>query len=127
MPVEAVVVDASALAALLFGEPAGPKVAALLEGRALFAPTLLRYEVASVCLKKEREEPHKKKELRLALSLLSGLRIQEVQVSAEGMVAVAEETSLTAYDAGYLWLARELRVRLVTLDGRLIAASAENG
>lgn len=125
MPADAVVVDASALAALLFGEPSGPEVAERLDGRALFAPTLLRYEVASVCLRKAREEPGKERKLRKALGLLPGLGVQEVQVPPEGLVDVARSTGLTAYDAAYLWLARELGVELVTLDARLEAVSGD--
>ncbi len=123
MPANGVVVDASAVAALLFGEPSGPEVAERLDGRVLFGPTLLRYEVASVCLRKAREEPDKAKDLRKALSVLSGLGVQEVQVPPEGLVDVAQGTGLTAYDAAYLWLARELGLALVTLDARLEAAS----
>jgi len=50
MPVE--VVDASAVAVLLFGEPEAAAVAERLRGCDLAAPTLLPYEIASVCLKK---------------------------------------------------------------------------
>jgi predicted nucleic acid-binding protein len=125
MPADAVVVDASALAALLFGEPSGPEVAQRLGSRALFAPTLLPHELASVCLRKAKEEPEKAKELRKALSLLPGLGVQEVQVPPEGLVEVARSAGLTTYDAAYLCLARELRVELVTLDVRLEAASGE--
>ena len=123
MPADTAVVDASALAALLFGEPSGPEVSERLEGRALFAPTLLRYEVASVCLRKAKEEPEKERKLRKALGLLPGLGVQEVQVPPEGLVDVAQSAGLTAYDAAYLWLARELGLELVTLDARLAAAS----
>jgi predicted nucleic acid-binding protein len=49
--------DASALAALLFAEPEAEAVADQLEGSSLFAPTLLGYEIASVCLKKLRRDP----------------------------------------------------------------------
>jgi predicted nucleic acid-binding protein len=42
------VVDASALAALLFGEPQGEHVAARLAEGHLVAPTLLAFELASV-------------------------------------------------------------------------------
>ena len=49
------VVDASALASVLFGEPAGGQVAKALGNGPLFAPTLLRYEVGDVsALRKER-------------------------------------------------------------------------
>ena len=124
MPGDAAVVDASALAALLFGEPTGPEVAGRLDGRALFAPTLLRYELASVCLKKSEEEPKKGKELLAALGLLSRLSLREVKVPADDLVGLAQDTNLTAYDAAYLWLARELDAELVSLDTRLNAARA---
>ncbi|MGD8360296.1 MAG: type II toxin-antitoxin system VapC family toxin [Gemmatimonadota bacterium] len=125
MPANGAVVHASALAALLFGEPSGPEVVQRLDGRALFAPTLLRYEVASVCLRKAREEPGKERKLRKALGLLPGLGVQEVQVPPEGLVDVARSTGLTPYDAAYLWLARELGVELVTLDTRLEAVGGD--
>jgi predicted nucleic acid-binding protein len=124
MPGRAAVVDASALAAILFGEPAGPEMVKRLEDRALLAPTLLRYELASVCVRKGREAPEKEKDLLLAFSLLSRLGIEEIQVPPEALVEVARKSGLTAYDAAYLWLARAMDVELVSLDARLNAAQA---
>ena len=45
------VVDASALAALLFDEPEAGAIADRLEDANLVAPALLGFEIASVCLK----------------------------------------------------------------------------
>jgi predicted nucleic acid-binding protein len=123
MPADPVVTDASALAALLFGEPAGADVADRLEERPLFAPTLLRYEMASVCLKKARREPERLDTLEEALGLLSRLDLHEVQVPAGEIVRLARETELTVYDAAYLWLAEDLGAELVTLDEGLGRAS----
>jgi predicted nucleic acid-binding protein len=53
MPVR-IVVDASALAAVLFGEPEAPEVAEQLGDSALVAPTLFSYEIANICWKKLR-------------------------------------------------------------------------
>jgi len=44
------VVDASALAALLFGEPEAEAVAGQLSNARLVAPGLLAFELANVCL-----------------------------------------------------------------------------
>ena len=121
---KAVVVDASALAALLFGEPAGPEVVDRLQNRSTFAPTLLRYELASVCVKKTREEPERRAKLLAALGLLPRLGIQEVQVPSEDLVRLAQDTGLSAYDAAYLWLTRALDAELVSLDDRLNAAGS---
>jgi len=51
------VVDASALAALLYDEPEAGAVADRLENGNLVAPPLLTFEIASVCLKKLRNSP----------------------------------------------------------------------
>ena len=122
MPADQVVVDASAFAALLFGEPAGREIANRLEGHLLFAPTLLRYELASVCLKKAAEEPPKKERLLAALNLFPRLQVREVEVPSEDLVELAAASGLTVYDAAYLWLSQELGANMVSLDARLNAA-----
>ncbi len=65
-----VVVDASALAALLFGEPDADRVAERLGGAALFSPSLIRYELASVCRKKMRRYPDQHEGLAVLYRLL---------------------------------------------------------
>jgi predicted nucleic acid-binding protein len=119
----AVVVDTSALAALLFGEPPGPKVASRLGGRRLFAPTLLRYELANVCRRKIQTAPAKRTMLLSALDLFHDLGIQEVQIPPGQLIPIAQATGLTAYDAAYLWLSRELGAELITLDRELDATT----
>jgi predicted nucleic acid-binding protein len=49
-----VVVDASAYAAIVFGEPEAAPVAQVLDGATVFAPPLLKFELASAALKKMR-------------------------------------------------------------------------
>jgi len=44
-----IVVDASALGAVLFGEPEAPQVAEQLGDSALVTPTLFSYEIANIC------------------------------------------------------------------------------
>jgi predicted nucleic acid-binding protein len=118
------VIDASALAALLFGEPEAEAVAERLAAARLVAPTLLGFELANVCLSKRRRHPAQEQALTSAFRLRTRLGVQEVGVDHEGVVELAAGTGLTAYDASYLWLARQLGAELVTLDGRLARASA---
>ena len=112
------VVDASAVAALLFGEPQGAKVAEALQERELIAPTLLRYELGSVCLKKRKLYPDQRDALLLALSLLDRMNVREATVREREVVELAEREELTYYDAAYLWLAQEVGADLITLDTR---------
>lgn len=118
------VVDASAIAALLFGEPAGPEVVRRLDGASLAAPPLLEYELANVCLIKRRRHPEQRDALVEALRLSRRMGIQLVQVDQMAVFELAEALRLTAYDAAYLWLARRLGAELVSLDAALIAADA---
>lgn len=122
MPVK--VIDASALAAVLFGEPTGEKISKRLEGDRLVTPTLLRYEIGSVCLKKIRRHPERRGALVQALQAFEHLEIQEIEIPTLASTVLAERESLTVYDAAYLWLARSLGAELVTLDAELEAAAA---
>lgn len=119
-----VVADASAVAAIIFGEDAGPALQARLDGATICAPELLKIELASTALKKARRMPHQAAELfaRLDAFLRRSHRIQWQQVDATDVAILASVTGLSAYDATYLWLAGRLEADLVTLDTRLSAA-----
>lgn len=121
------VVDASALAALLFGEPQADLVAEVLAGAELVAPSLLRYELASVCDKKRRLYPAQQDQLLAALALYPRLGVAEVEVPATEMVSLARDAGVTAYDAAYLWVAWHAKISLLTLDRKLSAAARTLG
>lgn len=120
MPVR--VVDASALAALLFGEPEGERMAARLEAATLVAPALLPFEVGNACLVKIRRHPDQRDALLAAFDLLTSMEIDTVEVDHAEALVLAERTSLSLYDASYMWLAQRLGAELVTLDKQLEAA-----
>jgi len=92
------VVDASALAALLFGEPDGPTVAERLRGAGLIAPALLPFEVADVCVKKMRRHPDQRDALMAAFGMLDQMEIGVVEVDQGEALVLAERSGLTAYD-----------------------------
>jgi len=113
------VVDASALAALLFGEPGGVRISALLKGAKLIAPALLTFEVASVCLKKIKLHPDQKNTLLSAYQLLHRMDIIQSEVDFTETITLAKAKGITLYDAAYLWLADQFQAELVTLDRKL--------
>ena len=118
------VVDASALGALLFGEPEREAVADRLADAELVAPPLLDFEIANICLKKLRRHPARRDALLAAFGLRSRMAIETAEVDHAASLLLAEQSGLTAYDASYLWLAQKYRAELVTLDRRLGAAAA---
>jgi len=121
MPVA--VADASALAAVAFGEAEGPAVAARLAPATLVAPALVWFEMASVCLAKIRRQPREADRLLRALGKALRVPIEIHEVDHLAVVSLARDAGLSAYDASYLWLSRRLGAELVTLDRALDAAS----
>lgn len=117
------VVDASAVGALLFGEPDGPEIAMRLRESRVVAPALLPFEIASICVKKLRRYPDLRDSLQQGLRLFGRLAIEQLEIDTSDVVALAEATELTAYDASYLWLAQKLDAELVTLDRTLSLAA----
>ena len=122
MPVK--VIDASALAALVFSEPEQSKIAEQIQGASLLAPTLIDYELASVCLKKLRRYSRQRDALLAALALVKRMDIKQVRVNPAEVAILADEAGITAYDAAYLWLSLVHRAPLVTLDQKLGRAAA---
>lgn len=119
----AVVVDASAIAAIAFGEPDGPTLTAHLTGETLLTPTLFDYELANIAWKKARAHPEMAPAIQAALDAAAHLAIDRVSIPTVDLLRVARETGLTAYDAAYLWLARTRDAELVTLDRALARAA----
>lgn len=120
------VADATVLAAVVFGEAEREQAVALLYGRAIVAPHLVDYEIASVALKKARRERLPSAAVMAALEGYAAIPIERHAVAVGAMFSIAQRYALTAYDAAYLWLAAELETPLATFDDRLAAAAGKH-
>jgi predicted nucleic acid-binding protein len=96
-----------------------------MSGAKLIAPTLLPYEMASICLKKIKQTPQQASILKTALQMADALAIETFPVEMAAVIDLARQTNLTTYDASYLWLARVTNAALVTLDKRLLEATSD--
>jgi predicted nucleic acid-binding protein len=123
MSARIVVVDASAVAALVFGEKAAEEVAARLTGRRLAAPELLLAELANVATTKVRRKTLEPALVVKALADADSLGIELHRIPARAGLSAALQTGLTAYDAAYWLVARALSAELVTLDQALARAA----
>jgi len=87
-----------------------------------YAPILLTYELASVLLKAVRKGVLKTVDGIEALKAVGSLGIDLAPVLWEEVAEifeVADSTSLTIYDATYLWLSKKLNAPIVTADEKL--------
>lgn len=117
------VVDASVVCAAVFSEPERPDALAKIRACAPVVPDLLPYEVANAAVMKVRRGLPLN-EAKQALQRLLSLNFDIITADAAATFDLAIRFRLSAYDAAYLWLARELRAPLLTFDEKLAAAAA---
>ena len=102
-----IVVDASAIGAVLFAEPEAEPVLASVSG-ALAAPSLLLYELASLCNAKLLRKPADAQTILARYRLFVDLDIELVEPDWWSLPVLARDWAITAYDAAYLQLALKL-------------------
>jgi len=113
------VVDASVLAAWVFGEPRAPEARRILSQARLYAPRLMGYELAQVAVKKIERHAELQAGILEALALALRLSVRWVDVDHHAVARLALREELTAYDASYLHTSRALGIPLATFDQRL--------
>ena len=116
------VVDTSALAAIAWGEPDGRMVAEAIRDYRLLACPMVTWEMANLLLTKLRRQPEAVHALRQSYDWFLQLELIIVPVQESDIVACGQRFSLTAYDAGFLALALDRAIPLVTLDQKLARA-----
>ncbi len=124
---EVKIVDASAVAAIMFDEPEADDVTRRLRGAIMVAPALLQFELVNACVTKLRRYPDQRDKILQAFTIQGGLTIETAEVDRAATLVLAERYRLTGYDASYLWLAQQLSAELVTLDRPLGRAAAALG
>jgi predicted nucleic acid-binding protein len=113
------VIDASVLGAAFFKERRYQEAYRLISSNDLFAPNLVGYEMSSIACKKLEESPHQSQAIQEALRLFLQMEIRWMDVDYSQVVNLAVATGLTAYDASYLYVSRELNIPLITFDSKL--------
>jgi predicted nucleic acid-binding protein len=119
------VVDASAVAEILFGTEAGRRAAALVEGHDLLAPQHLTAEVASVIRGWSLSRQITDEQALRAFVEFDELEVEQVPMTSMLPAVHALRHNISAYDAMYVVLARAAQCRLLTLDARLTTAAPD--
>lgn len=108
---------------MVLDEPSAAPVRARMAEAQLVAPTLLAYEIANVCITRQRGRTDTDFAM-VAFGLFLRWDIRLMAVNHIEVLRLAGSARLSAYDASYLWLARHLGADLVTLDRRLSQAAS---
>jgi predicted nucleic acid-binding protein len=121
------VIDASALAAILFAEPEGGNIIQEIGEDELVGPAvLLPLELANVCLTKIRRHPAQRELLLSNYLMVERMEIRYMDLNVASVLLLAEHRALTTYDAAYLFLSIQLGAALITLDKLLANAAGKS-
>lgn len=121
------VIDTSALLAVLLDEPERPAVIAATTGVVLFAPASLPWEVGNALVAIVRRRRLTAAEAQRAWAGYESVPLRLVEVDIAQAIALASELGLYAYDGYMLALARSRRLPLLTLDAKLGSAARDIG
>ena len=113
MPVK--VVDASIVAAIVFGEPDAERAAKLIDNADLVAPHLLRFEVTNIAWKKIRRRVKQADLIAAGLRLALELDVDYVEVDHE---AVLDPCAPADHSARFLPPRARRQCRAAKHDGR---------
>ena len=129
-----VVIDASALVALLAREPESETVTRhvagwMREGVELHAPALARYEIANALTRKTSMGEVDANDVPMVWAELEAMPIayHPLGDGAQVIGVASELQRRSAFDAAYVALARELDAELWTLDGPLARNAGSRG
>lgn len=121
------VVDTSALLAVILGEPERERIIALTTGRTLIAPGSISWEIGnafSAMLKRHRIDLNT---ARQGMQIFLAIPVRIVNVDMNEALAIAHQTKTYAYDAYFLNIAIRQTAPLLTLDDGLKRAALALG
>jgi predicted nucleic acid-binding protein len=124
---ESILVDASAVLAVILEEPEKAAILEVTAGCEAKAPGCLRWEIGnafSAMVKRGRLTDH---ESLAALRIFETIPVQEVYVNLGDALALAMRQHIYAYDAYYLMAAKNHRVALLTLDSGMSDVARAEG
>lgn len=122
-----IVIDTSALLAVIVGEPERERIIELTAGNSLIGPSAIPWEVGnafSAMMKKERLSLD---EAQKGLDVFQSIPIRYVKVDMPNALAMSRQEGMYAYDAYFLDCASRYAASLLTLDRGLLRAAKNVG
>lgn len=122
-----IVIDASAIIAVIVDEPKKADLIAATAGADLLAPESIPWEIGnafSAMLKRRRMTVE---QAVRAVEIYGTIPIRLVSVNLADALRIADQLDIYAYDAYLVCLARKLKAPLLTLDRALVSTARSLG
>ena len=124
---KAMVIDTSAILAVILGEPAREPLIEATRGVSLTAPPSLMWEIGNALSAMMRRGRLSETEARTAWRLASRIPVRTLPIEVDLALQLAARLRIYAYDAYMLQCARQCGAPLLTLDKGLQRAARRAG
>ena len=122
-----VVIDASAILAVIVAEPERDRIVGITEGHVLVGPGSIPWEIGNAFSSMLKQKRFKVAEAMQGLAIFQSIPIRSLAVDMERALSIADSENLYAYDAYFLECALRYAAPLLTLDRRLSQAAEKIG
>ena len=121
-----IVIDTSALIAVLVGEPERKKIIEITTGNTLIGPGSIPWEIGNAFSAMFKQDRLKIDEAKKGLSIFESIPLRLVEPDFFNALILSKKTNMYAYDAYFLDCAIRYKSPLLTLDGKLKIAAQNN-
>jgi predicted nucleic acid-binding protein len=111
-----ILVDASAIMAVIVEEPNKEKVINLTKNAIVLSPNMITYEIANGLTKMMKRKIIGKENMVILYKYFKKINIKFIEIDIEKALEIAMEYNIYAYDACYLESANRLKLPLLTFD-----------
>ena len=120
-----VVIDTSALIAVIVGEPERNRIVELTTGNTLIGPGSIPWEIGNAFSAMFKQDRLTLREAQKGLAIFASIPLRYIEPDFVNALKISKQANMYAYDAYFLDCAIRYKAHLLTLDQKLKAA-AEN-
>jgi predicted nucleic acid-binding protein len=118
-----IVIDTSALIAVIVGEPERERIIELTKGNTLIGPGSIPWEIGNAFSAMFKQKRLTLAEAEKGLSIFNDIPVRYIDPDFLKALELSEQTNIYAYDAYFLDCAIRHKAPLMTLDQKLMAAA----
>jgi predicted nucleic acid-binding protein len=111
-----ILLDASAIMAIILNEPNKDIVIKLTKGSTLLSPEIISYEIGNALISLYKRRKLQEAEIMEAYNGFKKIPLRLLGVDVEKALEISCKYNIYAYDAYYLEAAKRLRLPLITFD-----------
>ncbi len=122
-----ILVDTSAIVAVLVNEAERAKIIEITEGNELIAPSSIPWEIGNAFSAMFKQRRLTLKEAKKGLEIFESIPIKYVKTDLFNSIVLAKNNNIYAYDAYILDCAKRFKTPIISLDKKLLLSAQSIG